>query len=591
MASGRNDRAGGDTACLLPWRTGFNPRPINFGFSQVGIVLDDATGRRVFSVVSGFPARSFRHCSILTSLHSHRLSRLDFLALERLDNKFTAGDMRTENLRGGTLARTPDHPTSRPSCHRAMRGGDSPRPTKYAYKLLNRSTPQTPAKETYWKNTKLTFGKTVFDCRTTHPDFDLMKSTQLLASPQGKSGSIPGGVAPRFSRVLIVPDDAAGKWVFSEISHFTHPCIPALLHTYLTSPSSVLKTPLSTFLGKLTLVDYANSEQGILAYGSTMTEESTMEKAFHRAGGDHRQQTQRRLVETFHKTVMFACSTKIPLNISKALALSSAEFSKVLGLSRTGCNNFKIKADFPWRSRLVGRRVGLGYGRFRVRIPGKAWVSRIHSGRATGIRRLLVAAPLEYRLHHASFGPLCVFYFPVPTICGEHSPILRTIWGTKKSRQELYERVEPISSVMRKRRLRFGGHLMRMNDNRFTKKIWNVTCLTVNSWMKEVRENWKAIGIMDQNPQATVQDRVRGTRTWWKVTNGLIPGSRYNSQKQRETGGNDLANFGARAWRRGTSELLVLCHSGLPAAILPAMLDARDLNLDLNPMTMSLDDL
>ncbi|KAJ8877535.1 hypothetical protein PR048_021990 [Dryococelus australis] len=99
----------------------------------------------------------------------------------------------------------------------------------------------------------------------------------------------------------------------------------------------------------------------------------------------------------------------------------------------------------------------------------------------------------------------------------EERKILRTIWGTKKqgefwihrSRQKLYESIEPILSVIRKRRLRFGGHLMRMNDNRLTKKIWNVTCLKGNSWMKEVREDWKAIGVMDKNPHTIVQDRVR----------------------------------------------------------------------------------
>ncbi|KAJ8873937.1 hypothetical protein PR048_024775, partial [Dryococelus australis] len=41
---------------------------------------------------------------------------------------------------------------------------------------------------------------------------------RLLASHQGEPGSIPGGVAPGFSHVGIVPDDAAGRRVFSDIS-------------------------------------------------------------------------------------------------------------------------------------------------------------------------------------------------------------------------------------------------------------------------------------------------------------------------------------------------------------------------------------
>ncbi|KAJ8888859.1 hypothetical protein PR048_008353 [Dryococelus australis] len=48
----------------------------------------------------------------------------------------------------------------------------------------------------------------------------------------------PGGVAPGFSRVGIVADDAAGRRVFSGIFRFPGPLIPALLHPHLASPSS-----------------------------------------------------------------------------------------------------------------------------------------------------------------------------------------------------------------------------------------------------------------------------------------------------------------------------------------------------------------
>ncbi|KAJ8873833.1 hypothetical protein PR048_024669 [Dryococelus australis] len=64
---------------------------------------------------------------------------------------------------------------------------------------------------------------------------------RLLASHQVEPGSIPGGVAPGVSHVGIVLVDVAGRRVFSEISSFPRPCIPAPL-TLLTSPSSALKT-------------------------------------------------------------------------------------------------------------------------------------------------------------------------------------------------------------------------------------------------------------------------------------------------------------------------------------------------------------
>ncbi|KAJ8865866.1 hypothetical protein PR048_033389, partial [Dryococelus australis] len=56
---------------------------------------------------------------------------------------------------------------------------------------------------------------------------------RLLASQLGEPGSIPGGVTPGISHVTIVPDDGAGRRVFSGVSSFLRPCIPALIHTSL----------------------------------------------------------------------------------------------------------------------------------------------------------------------------------------------------------------------------------------------------------------------------------------------------------------------------------------------------------------------
>ncbi|KAJ8882871.1 hypothetical protein PR048_014687 [Dryococelus australis] len=46
---------------------------------------------------------------------------------------------------------------------------------------------------------------------------------RLLASYQGELGSIPGWGAPRFSQLVFVPDDAAGRWVFLEDVPFPPP--------------------------------------------------------------------------------------------------------------------------------------------------------------------------------------------------------------------------------------------------------------------------------------------------------------------------------------------------------------------------------
>ncbi|KAJ8874915.1 hypothetical protein PR048_022805 [Dryococelus australis] len=62
------------------------------------------------------------------------------------------------------------------------------------------------------------------------------------ASHRCEPGSIPGQVAPGFSDGGIVPDDAAGRRIFSGISGFPRLCITALLHARLASPSSALNT-------------------------------------------------------------------------------------------------------------------------------------------------------------------------------------------------------------------------------------------------------------------------------------------------------------------------------------------------------------
>ncbi|KAJ8879235.1 hypothetical protein PR048_019841 [Dryococelus australis] len=70
---------------------------------------------------------------------------------------------------------------------------------------------------------------------------DTTLETRILASHLDEPGSILGGVAPVFSHVGIVLDDA-GRRTFSGISRFPRSFTPALLHTHLASPSSALKT-------------------------------------------------------------------------------------------------------------------------------------------------------------------------------------------------------------------------------------------------------------------------------------------------------------------------------------------------------------
>ncbi|KAJ8869208.1 hypothetical protein PR048_030780 [Dryococelus australis] len=56
------------------------------------------------------------------------------------------------------------------------------------------------------------------------------------------TGSTPGEDIPGFSHVGIVLDHSSGRRIFSGISRFSRPYIPALLHSHFSSPSSALET-------------------------------------------------------------------------------------------------------------------------------------------------------------------------------------------------------------------------------------------------------------------------------------------------------------------------------------------------------------
>ncbi|KAJ8877963.1 hypothetical protein PR048_022426 [Dryococelus australis] len=71
----------------------------------------------------------------------------------------------------------------------------------------------------------------------------------------GEPGLIPGGVPPGLSRVGIMSDDAAGRMIFLG----TRPCIPALLHDQLVSPSPALKTSISNLI--ITGSEHVGTEQ------------------------------------------------------------------------------------------------------------------------------------------------------------------------------------------------------------------------------------------------------------------------------------------------------------------------------------------
>ncbi|KAJ8886433.1 hypothetical protein PR048_012644, partial [Dryococelus australis] len=77
------------------------------------------------------------------------------------------------------------------------------------------------------------------------PVADLKNDNEKTFSPPTKANWFnPRPGHSEFSQVGIMQDKATGRLVFLRISHFPHPCIPALLHSYLISLSLALKTSL-----------------------------------------------------------------------------------------------------------------------------------------------------------------------------------------------------------------------------------------------------------------------------------------------------------------------------------------------------------
>ena len=84
--------------------------------------------------------------------------------------------------------------------------------------------------------------------------------------------------------------------------------------------------------------------------------------------------------------------------------------------------------------------------------------------------------------------------------------ILRKILGARKrndgtwrrrTNEDLYKETEKLTDTMRKRRLKYYGHLTRMDESRVTKKIFNyITKMkSTTNWVEEVRKDMEESGI------------------------------------------------------------------------------------------------
>ncbi|KAJ8873691.1 hypothetical protein PR048_024523 [Dryococelus australis] len=233
------------------------------GFSQVGIVQEDAVGRRVFSGISLFPS-PLRSCAALCSPRFTligsmlRVAHISSLCGNSLDSHpggpgcpVTRLRNKTEHVFSGLRVSLPEDGTrwQFPKRHilsvlektnvfvpgevlkafaignRAGRCrwsagflGDLPFPPP----LHSGTAPYSLQSPSSALKTALLRAAQVFS---------LTHSTAMNFA--GEPGSITGRVTPKLSHMGMVSDDAAGLRDFSGVSRFPRHFIPALLHTHL----------------------------------------------------------------------------------------------------------------------------------------------------------------------------------------------------------------------------------------------------------------------------------------------------------------------------------------------------------------------
>ncbi|KAJ8866962.1 hypothetical protein PR048_032824 [Dryococelus australis] len=234
-------------ARLPPRRSGLNAQPGHNGCSQAGIVQDNAVSR-------GSPTPPSRRCSIFTSIDL-------IVSQDRAGTKSLAGMEALQPTEAGVSTRAARQrcqlqrpPGLSTSCADRAPGDllltDAPT-------LLHRPTSCPRVGETSRSNHAASAalgGRRGLVVRQPSP-----------LPPRRTGFDFPIGIAPRFTHVGILPDDAAGRWVSSWISRFPSPFIPALLHTHLTSPSSALETLVlrAVQIPQLTRPDTHASENGV----------------------------------------------------------------------------------------------------------------------------------------------------------------------------------------------------------------------------------------------------------------------------------------------------------------------------------------
>ncbi|KAJ8868824.1 hypothetical protein PR048_030365 [Dryococelus australis] len=260
------------------------------GFSQLGIVSDDAAGGRLFSGGGSpvSPALTFSRCSINHLISPSSVLKTSLLRAAKIfelnsTGLWYQGSVFDSWLHDANFYDTLEPRTRRDCSISVIRktnevGGLNVSSTAKSSKTLQVAQGRGivegmghghclgPIPAFAWSD----FGKPwKAEVKTAGPRIELGPSRMRLARLPPRR---PELATPGFSQVGIVPDDAAGRRVFSGISR-SPPCIPVLFHSQFISPSSALKIPLLS-ASRISLHATQlkrEKEQGVQAAGSPPT--------------------------------------------------------------------------------------------------------------------------------------------------------------------------------------------------------------------------------------------------------------------------------------------------------------------------------
>lgn len=105
----------------------------------------------------------------------------------------------------------------------------------------------------------------------------------------------------------------------------------------------------------------------------------------------------------------------------------------------------------------------------------------------------------------------------------------------------VYKEIEPITDTMRKRRLGFFGHIMRLQDSRLLKQLVQYNLDSKNNktgcrWIREVREDLEEIGLTpeDTTDKEKLNKKIKDNNTRFILTRRKLTTRTFSTSERAQ---------------------------------------------------------